>query len=241
MSVAILERKVNTESEKELNASLMSAEEKHNSRISANYAKLINPENTIRDILAWGESVRLEEKNVIVADREAGFKKVAKASEAVPYRVENARADAAIFRADSLVNRQVGAVAAVETAADEDENEDLRPTQTTIQYKTVGVKKAEEGKIETKAVAKKSLQLTKRDKITVAVAFAVIVALFVLIIVNSAIIAGLNSEVSALQTALNNAESTYAEVLSQKNAYMNEANLFNIVSNFAAGKGMILK
>lgn len=237
MSVAILERKVNSE-ERE---AFMSAEEKHNSQISANYARLINPENSVRDILAKGERVETQESNVLVADRESSFKRV---MEVAPYRVENARADAAIFRADSAVNRQETAIVVnSEVVSDDEDDEDLRPTQTTIQYKTVGVKKSEEGKIETRpsVTTKKSLQLTKKDKITVAVAFAVIVALFVLIIVNSAIIAGLNSEVSVLKDTLTNAETIYNNVLAEKNAYMDENNLFNIVSNFAAGNGMILK
>lgn len=240
MSVAILERKVNTENEREVRDNYISAEEKHNSQISANYARLINPENSIRDILARGEAVLSDEKSVMVTEREPAFKRV---TEVAPYRVENARANADIFRADSLVNKRSAVAVAEAQPADEEDDEDLRPTQTTIQYQTVGVKKTEEGKIATQAKtsSKRTLQLTKKDKITVAVAFAVIVALFVLIIVNSAIIAGLNNEVSILQDSLAKAESVYTEVLSQKNAYMDDGNLFDIVSDFASNNGMILR
>ena len=71
--------------------------------------------------------------------------------------------------------------------------------------------------------------MTKKDKIILAVAFSVIVALFVLIIVNSAVISGLSSEVSVLKDSLSQAESTYAEVLAEKNAYLDSENLFQIV------------
>ena len=151
----------------------------------------------------------------------------------------NARADAEIFRADSLVNRKAEETVAESSRTEEDEDEDLRPTLTTIQYKTAGVAKvAEEGKIETKPAVKRA-GLTKKDKIILAVAFSVIVALFVLIIVNSAVISGLSSEVSVLKDSLSQAESTYAEVLAEKNAYLDSENLFQIVSDFAIKNGMV--
>ena len=81
--------------------------------------------------------------------------------------------------------------------------------------------------------------MTKKDKIILAVAFSVIVALFVLIIVNSAVISGLSSEVSVLKDSLSQAESTYAEVLAEKNAYLDSENLFQIVSDFAIKNGMV--
>ena len=159
------------------------------------------------------------------------------------YLVENARADADIFRADSAINRRTvdTAVAPVFAAprAEEDDDEDLRPTQTTIQYKTVGAQKtSEEGKIDVKPRTKK-LALTKKDKIVVAVALAVIVALFVLIIVNSAIISNLSSDVSALQANFNTVENAYEQTLAAKNAYLEQSNLFQVVSEFASENGMV--
>ena len=233
MAVALLERKVNTEVEAEqtidYRSSYMTADERHNSQISANYARLINPENSVRDIL--GKEAKTE-----TAQSDA----VAEESKSVPApvcRVVNARADAEIFRADSLVNRKAEETVAESSRTEEDE--DLRPTLTTIQYKTAGVAKvAEEGKIETKPAVKRA-GLTKKDKIILAVAFSVIVALFVLIIVNSAVISGLSSEVSVLKDSLSQAESTYAEVLAEKNAYLDSENLFQIVSDFAINNGMV--
>lgn len=235
MAVALLERKVNTEVEAEqtidYRSSYMTADERHNSQISANYARLINPENSVRDIL--GKEAKTE-----TAQSDA----VAEESKSVPApvcRVVNARADAEIFRADSLVNRKAEETVAESSRTEEDEDEDLRPTLTTIQYKTAGVAKvAEEDKIETKPAVKRA-GLTKKDKIILAVAFSVIVALFVLIIVNSAVISGLSSEVSVLKDSLSQAESTYAEVLAEKNAYLDSENLFQIVSDFAIKNGMV--
>lgn len=238
MAVAapVLERKVDTEesgyTREVFRDTFMTADERHNSRISSNYAKLINPETTLNDIIRKEATVRQTEEpaySVPVATRQEKI-----------YFVENARADADIFRADSVVNRKVVETAEASAPVEEEENEDLRPTQTTIQYKTSGLKKnSEEGKIET--VKEKSAGLTKRDKIIIAVALTVIIALFALIIVNSAIISGLNGDVSALQSTLNTAESTYRQTLATKNAYFSEPNLFQIVSDFASNHGMVLR
>lgn len=238
MAVAVLERKVNTEVEEErvtdYRSSYMTADEKHNSQISVNYARLINPENSVRDILGK-KDIATEAETFETAEK----KEVVATVAAPVYHVDNARADAEVFRADSLVNRRVAEKASESSQNEDEENEDLRPTPTTIQYKTTGVAKvSEEGKVETKPTVKKA-GLTKKDKIVLAVAFTVIVALFVLIIVNSAVISGLNSEVSVLKASLSQAESTYAEVLAQKNAYFENDNLFQIVSDFAANNGMV--
>ena len=67
-----------------------------------------------------------------------------------------------LFRsADSPVNAQAVSV------SEEEENEDLRPTQTTIQYKTVGVDVSKNGKIENVAGSKKRA-LGKKEIIIIA-------------------------------------------------------------------------
>ena len=240
MAVAspVLEREANREEidyTKDYRDNFISAEEVHNSRISANYARLINPESRVRDIVK--ESVQHVEE---VSGLQTPAREVETES---LYLVENARADADIFRADSAINRRTvdTAVAPVFAAprAEEDDDEDLRPTQTTIQYKTVGAQKtSEEGKIDVKPRTKK-LALTKKDKIVVAVALAVIVALFVLIIVNSAIISNLSSDVSALQANFNTVENAYEQTLAAKNAYLEQSNLFQVVSEFASENVMV--
>ena len=142
--------------------------------------------------------------------------------------------------AASLIEIKSRALLPVEKT-DEEENEDLRPTQTTIQYKTAGAASVvEEGKIKTSAKAKRA-GLNKRDKIFIAVALTVIIALFTLIIVNSAIISGLSGEVSSLQYNLGTAKEAFMRAQAEKDAYMNDANLFEIVSKFAYSHGMVLK
>ncbi len=236
MAVAapVLERKVDTDenayARETSRENLMSAEDRHNSRISSNYAKLINPESTLRDII---------NKEIPAARAPELFAAPVTETRADSlYLVENARADADIFRADSIVNRKAEYA---EAQTDEEENEDLRPTQTTIQYKTAGAASVvEEGKIKTSAKAKRA-GLNKRDKIFIAVALTVIIALFTLIIVNSAIISGLSGEVSSLQYNLGTAKEAFMRAQAEKDAYMNDANLFEIVSKFAYSHGMVLK
>ena len=122
-----------------------------------------------------------------------------------PYVVENARADAAIFRADSAVNAKREQAVAMQTAEvavaapAEEENEDLRPTSTTIQYQTIGVAgvKVADVKKDTKA-EKKAFVFGKREKIIV----AVFVAVVTLVIVNATIISNLNAEISTVQNSI---------------------------------------
>lgn len=236
LATPVLERKVNSEEEyrEAVSGSFMTEEERHNSRISANYAKLINPETTLKDLIVK-EPVHEQTRDILDAPvREKTVEK--------PYLVENARADADIFRADSLINKnRVMPVSVAATETSEEENEDLMPTPTTIQYRTLDVKKStEEGKIVNTAATRKA-GLSKRDKIIIVAVVAAIVALFVLIIVNSAIISGINSDISKLQTAIPEAAEQYSQALAQKDFYLNEENLYQAVSEFATENGMVLR
>lgn len=219
----VLERKLNTEENvttEESRTTTMSAEERHNSRIRTNYARLINPDTTVGDI--------------IVKDTAPQQKVSAPVKEQKPFLVENARADAEIFRADSMINRKQAEVDAMQ---EEEENEDLRPTATTIQYKTEKASKIViDDKISNKR--KKTSKLAKRDKIIIAVALLVIVALFVLVIINSAVLTNLNSEVSSLETDLITVQNNYTEVLQDKTSYFDEENIMQVVSDFAVKLGM---
>lgn len=226
MSVAVLDRKINDEEKEKL----------HNSQISEQYKKLIDPESTLLELLAKSAPINYEEEYRIATKREAVVEPVREQEKV--YRVENARADAEIFRADGYANSKEKAAEAEQNyLAEEEDNEDLRPTQTTIAYRTGAKPTAEKGKIEIK---QKKTVLTSKDKIIIAVAAAVILALFILIIVNSAIISGLNNEVASLQTSLTEAKATFVEVVAEKDAYLEEANLFKVVSDYAANNGMIL-
>lgn len=237
MAVApVLERKINfereSEYEEEMRAPVMSEDERHNSQISSNYAKLINPSFTLNDIIDKNKEVAAPKQEFDFAPERV----YAQAQK--PYLVENARADAEIFRADSAVNRRLINKPVVEEVVDEEENEDLRPTQTTIQYKTMGVKKGEEiGKIENAGSAKKTL--SRKTKIIIAAVVSVVVALFVLIIVNSAIISSVSSDLSALQSSLSNATETYDALSGDMQEYV--SNFADTVNEFAQSNGMILK
>ncbi|MCD8306724.1 MAG: hypothetical protein LUD51_00635 [Clostridia bacterium] len=103
------------------------------------------------------------------------------------------------------------AAPAAAAATAEEENEDLVPTMTTRQYKT-----REDGRIENIGAAKKSsIMLSKRDKILMFSIIGIVAVLFVLIIVNAAIISGLNSQVSDVEQEYNAVYSEYAEIDSQ--------------------------
>lgn len=213
----VLERKSSDKEESAVRtyrtASAMS-DEAHNARIKDNYARLINPDNKIEDIFAQSYVAAPEAAPV---HTEATAEPVA----ARPYLVENARADADIFRADSAINRAsaVADVAAVGSAtvtdtigavtvvdqAEEDENEDLRPTKTTIQYRTVG----ETDKVAEQETAEKRGQvLGKKEKIIIATFVSLVIVLFSLVIINSAIIANFESDIAAIQNGIQTVKSS---------------------------------
>lgn len=241
----VLERNEVTEERKFNNTPCMTDEE-HNMRIKKNYAMLINPEMRLDDVL--GRSV--EEIKPAASAEVAPSVSVTPVIASVPaapsiierpYRVENARADSPLFRADNPINQRIlnvqKQVAEAQPSVEEEENEDLRPTPATIQYKTTGVKSAvEEGKI-VNFGAEKRTSLTKKEKIIIAVVVSVIVALFALIIINSAIISGLNSDISSLQSSLTEVRVTYSSVNEQVSGFAN--NLVETVRVFAEMNGMI--
>lgn len=214
MAVAILEKKPEVlERTEERRVPQMNAvigaektiDEQHNARISETYKKLINPTAKVDDILDRSRTAPVQPRKELFADAAIDNK---------PYLVENARADAEIFRADNPINRRFLGLQPVETAMDnsEEENEDLRPTQTTIQYKTKdALSTVEEDKIESANAARRE-SLSKKERITIAVIVSAIVAMIVLIIVNSAILSGMNNEVSYLQSSLETVKAAYSTI-----------------------------
>lgn len=161
------------------------AEDEHNARIRDNYARLINPNNKIEDVFNQGATVVQEPVQV------------AQPVQAEPYLVQNARADAAIFRADNPINQRfVADAVVVDKACEEEENEDLRPTATTRQYRTVDVEDEEE----TQSTYSEQLSMSKRQKTALIVVLAVVVALVALIIINATVIANLNNDIAALNS-----------------------------------------
>lgn len=216
------------------------ADQIHNALIKERYARLMNPALKRTDLSAdLNEEVSQPVNSVAVEETSAAAQEIAPVQAPAPYLVQNARADADIFRADSFVNRVSDAQPeqTVISEIDEEENEDLKPTPTTIQYRTSALDMTmEEGTIENKSAGKR-LSLSKRDKIIIAVVVSVIVALFALIIINSAIISNLNSDLGSLQSSLNNARNAYQKVNSEIADY--NANLEETVRVLAESLGMV--
>jgi len=130
----VLERNEVTEERKFNNTPCMTDEE-HNMRIKKNYAMLINPEMRLDDVL--GRSV--EEIKPAAPAEVAPSVSVTPVIASVPaapsiierpYRVENARADSPLFRADNPINQRIlnvqKQVAEAQPSVEEEENEDLR-------------------------------------------------------------------------------------------------------------------
>lgn len=290
MAVAtpVIERRTYNQSiESEARSAGMTADELHNARMKDNLARLLNPENKIKDVVASidadgtqviqaaPEAVQAPERSVapsvvygadgIIARPASAVQTPAAESPAYApahsaaqpvYVVKNARANADIFRADSPVNRPAQAYAATPAqayeaaramaaanaapATEEEENEDLRPTPTTIQYQTIGAdgtviinsaaRTMQEGEIARPAEREEpaKISLTKRDKVIIGVIVSLILAVFVLIIVNSAIISGLNSEIAAYEGMVSDVQSQYAAVAEDLEKLTSYDNIYNV-------------
>ncbi|MCD8287054.1 MAG: hypothetical protein LUD50_07515 [Clostridia bacterium] len=120
-------------------------------------------------------------------------------------------------------------------AIEEEENEDLVPTMTTRQYGTK--QKMEAGQIENIGAAKKSsIMLSKRDKILMFSIIGIVAVLFVLIIVNAAIISGLNSGLNEAEQAYEATYNEYVEADSAIQDYLSDLN--TNMDQYAANLGM---
>lgn len=227
-NVPVLDRRNTVEENREYGyKSAVMANEDDIARIKRNYAMLINPETKLDDLLG-----RQSEETAAAADS-------VRRSERQIYRVENARADSALFRADSEINKRLNRMSATENSSDseEEENEDLRPTPTTIQYRTAGIRNTTEvGKINNAGVKKASI-LNKKEKIIIAIAVSVIIALFALVIINSAIISRLNSDINAVENSYDALKTTYSQVQENINSVTSE--LENRVIEYATANGMV--
>lgn len=241
MAVAspVLERKTEEREEKcekRDYTSRMTEDELHNSQIPDIYARLINPESKMSDFKPAAVHEQTPVQQTVPEENH-----IEQQSAERVYLVENARADADIFRADSVVNRKAEAVniqsepSMLAEVSDED-NEDLLPSRTTMQYSSQAKKDLDEGTISNKG-AEKRISLSKRDKVIIAVVVSVIIALFVLIIVNSAIISSANSNLGSLQASLDTAQNSYQSVVNEVSEY--EANLEGTLESLAESYGMI--
>ncbi len=206
--------------------------------IRKNYANLMNPDMSVDDLLGRNAPAPVAEPVERVVEKEAASTaEPAAPVEEKPYLVENARADSYLFDAASEVNRAAVMPTTATAAIEEEDSEDLRPTATTIQYKTIGVEdSAEEGKI-FNAETEKRTKFNKRDKIIVAVVISVIVALFALIIINSAIISNISNDMTSLQSDLINAKAAFAGVNGEVADYLSNGE--RIAKEFAVLKGLV--
>jgi len=233
MAVAVVER----EQVNSVNA-LKRADEAHNARIKSNYAMLINPDMKIDDLLGREER-QTQAAAPAVTVQASPVVNTSEVTTNRPYLVENARADSVLFRADNPLNRRGFEIAQENAQTDngEEENEDLVPTATTIQYKSAAVKDiVEEGKINTRS-AEKRAKLSKKEKIIIAAVVSVIVALFALIIINSAIISNLNSDIGSLQSSLTDVTRAYSGISGQVHDF--ETTIMDRVEDFARFNSMI--
>lgn len=158
------------------------AEDEHNARIKDTYARLINPDCSIDEVFHPSASVE-----------QAPVQEV-QPMQTEPYLVQNARVDSAIFRADNPINKRfVADATVVDVACEDEENDDLRPTAATRQYRTVeSVEENEE------TTGNESFSMTKKQKTAIIVVAAVIVALIALIIINATVIANLNNDIATI-------------------------------------------
>ncbi|MGN0818308.1 MAG: hypothetical protein ACI4L9_04995 [Candidatus Coproplasma sp.] len=234
MAVAtpLLEREKNQSAEVRTTYSpLMSADELHNSKIKENYRRLVDPDFYLNEDRGGSAEQAVSQPAVVSAPAYNRIEEVVRPAE--PYLVRNARADAEIFRADSAVNQR-SAVVTASSDAEEEESEDLRPTQTTIQYRTVGESNAT--RTETRMQAKERI-LGKREKIIIATFVSVVLALFVLVIVNSVIISNLNGDLSSIQQGIDTARGALAGVNAEISALVSPDN----IAQFAQSHGLVLR
>lgn len=232
MAVAVIEReKINSAN------ALKRADEVHNSRIKSNYAMLINPDVKLDDLLGRNECQTAAAVEPAVSYEPSVTATAAEVTVNKPYLVENARADSVLFRADNPLNRRTLQTVQENAQTEEEENEDLRPTPTTIQYQSAAIRNTvEEGKINNVS-AEKRTRLSKKEKIIIAVVVSVIVALFALIIINSAIISNLNSDIGSLQSSLTDVTRAYSGISGQVDDF--KMNIFEKVEEFAQFNNMI--
>ncbi len=194
-------------------------EDLHNARIKDTYARLINPDNRIEDVFGTARAAAPVQESAPVQATAPVAEVAPSVRAAAPqiYRVENARADSVLFRADSTINRvaeEAYAPATIEAPVaqieSEEEDEDLRPTPTTIQYQTIGEKSEQ---VAVRSIAgKRQHVIGKKEKIIIAVAIAIVVALIALVIVNSTIIANLNEDIADVQAQMTTVRGALAGV-----------------------------
>ncbi len=252
----VLERRIST-LERRTNIPENPLEIEHNSRIRDNYARLTDPTISADELMGRepkqddSSEQKFNQSEYYKANpHEALFGKRTETNLAnnaptatiieKPYLVTNARADADIFRADSPVNQRyiTEQQTVTNSVPSEEENEDLRPTRTTIQYGSAERLNDEvipSSTVKDTAVTEARSSIGKREKIIIGTFISMVVALFVLVIINSAIISHLNSSVSEAELELFAKQIEYAQLEES----VEEAKSAESVYEYALNNGMV--
>lgn len=195
MAVAtpVLERKIESTRQSE-SVFDWEADARHNACIRENFKRLFDMDLKGEEIVNRIDESAMQPVQSAVAMpvmEEAPRQEVIQQT-AMPRFVQSAWTNSPIFRADSAIN----AVPVVQPV--------IQPVATSaVTYKTLSSTKSTE---EAKAT------FTRKEKIIMAAFVGIVIALFALIIVNSAIIAGLNADVSTLQGVLDTSRGAFAGV-----------------------------
>lgn len=208
----------------------------HNAKIRDNMKRLLSREDDIADLFA---EPRQDRASAPVEETPEEFVRridAIKISEPKkPYIRQEARETSNIFRADNELNRNRVLRIRPTLAREEDvESEDLRPTQATIQYKTVSNKAA--SKVNSANAAAKQ-EITSREKIILFAFIGVVIALFALVIINSAIIASLGNDLAAVKSNIDAAKDSLVAVNQGIRNIVAPEN----IANFAEAHNMILR
>lgn len=199
-----------------------------NSKISENYQKLINPDYRGADDIA--DSRAAESAQPVFATQEEyamatlyperlqeqGQEQLQEQQQTAP-RFEHHRVTSDLFRADSPMNSQTAyAEPALQSApvyeeqgyAEEIESADLKPTETTIQYRTDLYREEKQTVTEERKGA-----LSAKGKLLMAIYAIVVVVVLALIIVNTSVLRTLDSEMALKEAQLSASIARYEEVL----------------------------
>lgn len=194
---------------------------KFNARISENYQKLINPDlKKAEDIMGASAPETFEQPIYDTPEAYARATLYPERTEeqAVP-QFRHQRVTEDIFRADSPLNARAETFAMPQQAVEfeqpvfapqtehpeeaeqfyaEEANEDLKPTATTIQYRSDLYREEKQTVVE----EQKKYSMTAKGKLLMAIYAVVVVVVLALIIVNTSVLKTLDSEAAAYEEQL---------------------------------------
>ncbi len=259
----VLERKINTleYSVPARAISTLESDAEHNAHIRDKYRRIIDPRTKLSDLFGVAavqendaqttpnasryanNGIILKRENVQnyyatnsyehPADTRAPINQVKQSY--TPELITGARANADIFRADSELNKRLYASYSTNILANaipEQESDDMRPTATTAQYGAG--ERLDNIPNSTISNVEHTVVVGKREKIIIATFISLVIALFTLVIVNSAIISSLRKDLQSAENYLGDVQSEYAQVMNDVETAKSE----QTVRNFAEQNGM---